>query len=66
MALYYCNWESGGKEFNSQRMHPSGEKNEGKVAFCTFPALVRVDLQLNARKVNVVVKASVFLEGDIS
>jgi hypothetical protein len=65
-ALYYWNWVTGGKEFDQRQMHPSGEENQGLVVFCTFPGLVRLDLQAKAKVPNVVVKASVLLLRDLS
>ena len=65
-ALYYCNWESGGKAFEPERMEPSGEKRQGKVAFCTFPGLIRIELEVNTKTVHVVVRCGVLLQADIS
>jgi len=64
-ALYYCYWESGGKDFFPQRMHPSGEQIQGKVAFCTFPGLIRIQLKLDEKVSNLVVKAHVLLQTDV-
>lgn len=38
-ALHYCTWESGDKDFDPLRMQPSGEHNDGKVAFLHLPWL---------------------------
>jgi|SRR5277367_1768941 len=65
-ALYYCYWEPAGKDFVPERMHASGDQSLGKVAFCTFPGLIRIHLELDAKVPNFVVKASILMEADIS
>jgi hypothetical protein len=65
-ALYYPDWESGGKDFNPLRMQPAGLQKQGKVAFCTAPGLVKLQLQLKEKVPKVIVKASVLLQSDIS
>ena len=65
--LYYCYWESGGKEFDAKEMQLSGsEQARGNVAFCTFPGLLRISLNLKAKQPNIIMKASVLLQSDIS
>jgi hypothetical protein len=65
-ALYYCFWVKGEKDLATDRMHLSGDQSEGKVAFCTFPGLIRIHLELKEKVPNFVVKASVLMQTDIS
>jgi hypothetical protein len=65
-ALYYCSWVKGEKDFAPDSMHLSGDQSGGKVAFCTFPGLIRIHLELNEKVPNCVVKASVLMQTDIS
>jgi len=65
-ALYYFNRESGGKQFDPCRTDHSGEHSEGMVAFCTFPGLVRMKLQMKDKVSITVVKGSILLQSDIN